>query len=155
MTAIDMLKVSASMAPVMAPWLALATLIAVLLRAWQPFRKMNLEREAGEVTRLTAQVTGLADELKTVRADVARERQAHERQMTLMRHRLNNEKQALDMLLTLLELRPERVDEVVAKVRSIRAENDRNIALERGLAAIPTDMAAAIDKLKDSKGVAE
>jgi outer membrane murein-binding lipoprotein Lpp len=117
------------------PWVAIAVVISVLLRAWQPFHKMKLDREQSEVGRLTARVETLEAHIERLESKIEEERQRHANAEQITRHRLNGETQSLDALLLLLETNPDKVTEAISRIRDMRAKAALEIAAEKGAAA--------------------
>lgn len=135
-----------ALAPALGPWMGGAVLIAVLLRAWQPFQKMKVDRDGELVSTLIARVekleTDLAGTRESLEAQLRLERAKHNGVMAVMRHRLNNVTACLDALLMLLEHDPSRAAEAVQRIKEMRGRQAELEASEKN-AVIAASIAAA------------
>jgi hypothetical protein len=94
-----------------------------------------LEVQAGEMVKLSRRVEQLEAKLESQRAD-------YEAQLGIHRHRANNIAACLDALLLMLELRPERVPEAVARIKQMRAEQTAGEVNEKATVAAAKIVAA-------------
>lgn len=142
----DGLGAAAALAPALGPWVAGSILLTALLRAWQPFRKMKVDRDgelvATLITRVEKLETDLAGTRESLEAQLRLERAKHNGVMALMRHRLNNVTACLDALLMLLEHDPSRAAEAVKRIKEMRGRQAELEASEKN-AVIAASIAAA------------
>lgn len=110
-----------------------------ILGAWiklrPKMREVNLTAEEKLRDDLIARVQKLESAAETAAAKLEAERARHEAEMSIMRHRVNNADACLDALLMLLKTSPEKVDEAVGHIETMRARQQQEIALERGAQA--------------------
>lgn len=113
-----------ALVPSLGPWFGAATLVAILLKAWQPFKMMAIGQAESHNERLIARVAKLEDDAGRFNERQATEREQHAALIQLMRHRLANMTMCLDALLMLLETAPERVGESVVRIKEMRARHE-------------------------------
>lgn len=148
------LQEAVALAPALGPWIGGAGVAAVLLRAWQPFRKMSLDRDGTLVATLIARVEKLEADLATVTRNfevkIEHERASYSALMAMMRHRLNNVQACLDALLMLLKHDPTRAAEAVQRIEEMRNRHAKIEAQERAeIEAARIVAAGAGQALKD------
>ena len=93
-----------------------------------------LAARAHDNKEMNERVKRLEDLLEQKQLEHEKERQIHDRERQIDRHRLNNITQCFDALVMLLEMAPDRVSEALAKVKQMRAQQARNEAMEKGAA---------------------
>lgn len=99
----------------------IVTLAGLVLRFIGPWRKQITEAEAQLRTELTNENHVLLDRIEKIERKLERERQRHNAERSLDRHRLNNMQACFDATLLLLEMNPDRAAEVVSKIKEMRA----------------------------------
>jgi len=119
-TAMTFVKTLATATPI---GLIAAALISYI-RARPEMARIKKEGDAAFAARMMARVEDLERRLAKAEAD-----------LQVTRHQLNNERQAFDMLIMLLESNPEKVSENLDRVKAYRAAQRDEIALEKGAIA--------------------
>lgn len=102
------------------------------LRTRPKMRELNQTAEEKLRDDLIARVQRLEADAVTNAALREAERARHEAEMSIMRHRVNNSDQCLDALLLLLKTAPEKVDQAVQHIETMRARQNAEIAAEKG-----------------------
>lgn len=150
------LLAAAKLAPALLPWFGACIAIGALLKAWQPFKKMSLDREREVTALLTARVASLEAKIAedTVRASQERERLedkidaqrelyeakldadrvVREAEMAKLRHRANNADQCLDAFVMLLDAEEDlspKVRRALAAIKEMRTRQREEHATER------------------------
>lgn len=132
------------------------TLLAfmVLVKAWTPWRQVELAADNSLRGDLLGRIGTLEGEIIAIRKAMDTERNRHESEMRaltekhtsemreltdrqssemrIVRHQLNNETMSLDMLLAMLETAPNKVTESIGKIKEMRAQRRLEIAAETG-----------------------
>lgn len=124
-------------------WGTFAVLLTLLVKQILPWRKMSIS--AGEKMREELNERLKASEekrekdrsefdakIKEIEDAREEERVQYENEMRILRHRVNGSDHAIDMLLALLEANPDKVLETVEKIKEIRAEQAKVVAIEKG-----------------------
>lgn len=108
--------------------LAALSLFGLLLRQVGPWRKQISETEERLRTELRAelqterQARQAADaRLEKMERKLERQQLRHNAERALDRHRLNNIQQCFDSLLLLVEMNPDKANEVVTRIKEMRA----------------------------------
>ena len=121
----------------------IALAIVTFLRSRPEIIKIRTEGEAGirdDLRERLRIIEERADKLQE-RMDEMREahkreleavRKQHAAEMQVMRHRLNNETQALDTLLMLIRTNPNKLQENISLIEEQRAKQRQEIAAEKG-----------------------
>jgi len=102
----------------------IAAALISYIRARPEMARIKKEGDAAFAARMMARVEDLERRLAKAEAD-----------LQVTRHQLNNERQAFDMLIMLLESNPEKVSENLDRVKAYRAAQRDEIALEKGAIA--------------------
>lgn len=102
----------------------IAAALISYIRARPEMARIKKEGDAAFAARMMARVEDLERRLGKAEAD-----------LQVTRHQLNNERQAFDMLIMLLESNPEKVSENLDRVKAYRAAQRDEIALEKGAIA--------------------
>lgn len=131
-------------------WGTFIVLLTLLVKQILPWRKMSIsagekmreelnerlkaseEKREKDRTEFDAKIKEIEDARKEERDAREEERVQHENEMRILRHRLNGSDHAIDMLLALLEANPDKVLETVEKIKEIRAEQAKVVAIEKG-----------------------
>lgn len=138
-------------------WTLVALVAVALVRVWPRLREINVQADDSLRAQLLARIGTLearantlekslydqqerhAVELRTMQqqhgAELRKMDARHHGEMQLLRHRFNNERAALEALLLLLKVSPEKVAEHVDQILEMRADRERTIALESGAMA--------------------
>lgn len=116
---------------------AVLGLIGLFVRQIGPWRKqttdaeMQLRKEMSETIRdQKAEIQRLEDKIDHVEQLREHDRVKYEAERSLDRHKLNNFSQILDTIFLMLETNPEKVPEVVQKMRDMRARQLEAEAIE-------------------------
>jgi len=72
----------------------------------------------------------LAQQAMTSEQSLNEMRRSHDNEMRIMRHRLNNERHSLDLVLELAELSPEKLASIIVRVKAARTQRDAEITTE-------------------------
>lgn len=121
-------------------------LLATVVKALPPMFKTKTDSDGSLRADLLGQISKLNDRHDALEREMREERERcevelqamraqHSAEIQVLRHRLNNETMSLDALLMLMEAAPDRVSENIAKIKDLRAERARTIALEQGALA--------------------
>jgi len=102
----------------------IAAALISYIRARPEMARIKKEGDAAFAARMMERVEDLERRLGKAEAD-----------LQVTRHQLNNERQAFDMLIMLLESNPEKVSENLDRVKAYRAAQRDEIALEKGAIA--------------------
>jgi hypothetical protein len=121
-----------------AGWVAVIGLLGVIVRQVSPWRQQKIDAEQQFRDALLKRV----DKLE---AALERERTARMRAESLLRHRVANAEQALDLFIELIEAQPEKAAHHAARIKE-RREKDRD-RLAKESAAVHAAMAAEADAL--------
>lgn len=122
------------------------TLVGLLIKQFGPWRKQTIDAEAQLREELASRVEKLEKQLEDERTAREGERIERAAELSLTRHRLNNVTQCLDTVFMLLEATPERVVEVVQKVREMREKQAEREAIESAQIHAAKIAAKAADK---------
>ncbi len=99
-------------------WLLTFSVIGVIIKGWPAIQDA--------VTRAK---TALGDRrlsrIEKLEAKLEQQSVAHEAEVKILRHQLNNVNSCLDAILLLIEAAPDRASEHVAKIRVMRAEQSQ------------------------------
>lgn len=131
-------------APVVAPWLVLASAVAILLKAWQPFAALKQARELGETARLSARVEALEGMVERLHAKIDQERAEYDAMMSIMRHRVNNSRMALKSIVMMLRVNPDKVTEALGQIESMMVEQEAAEREEKAALDLSRMTAAAV-----------
>jgi hypothetical protein len=124
-------------------WASFIALLGIIVRQLGPWRKIKVEAEQRLRDDLLQRVEKLEKTLD-------RERARHNAERALDRHRLNNVQACFDALMLMLDgATPERVADIVGKIKDMRAEQMRAEALEK--AAIHAAMVADSTERDDDR----
>ncbi len=115
-------------------WSLVLIAVITLIKAWPRLMELSAGSDASLRTDLLDRVATLEAQLEALHLAMDAARESHEREMRILRHQLNNERMSLDLLLAMLENAPEKVTDIVVKVKELRAQHALEIAAERGLA---------------------
>lgn len=125
-------------------WAVLAGIIfPALAKAFPEWRKVSGSNEGAIRDTLIHRIDTLEKRIGDLESEAQRQREKHELEMNqqrdqheaenrIMRHKLNNESATLDMLLMLFEAAPDRISEHIERIKQMRAERARNVAIESG-----------------------
>lgn len=102
----------------------IALILIAYIRGRPEMARIKKEGDAAFAARMMERVEDLERRLGKAEAD-----------LQVTRHQLNNERQAFDMLIMLLESNPEKVSENLDRVKAYRAAQRDEIALEKGAIA--------------------
>lgn len=80
--------------------------------------------------------------IEKLEAKIEQQSVAHEAEVKILRHQLNNVNSCLDAILLLIEAAPERASEHVAKIRAMRAEQTEAERAEKNAIASAKIVAA-------------
>lgn len=119
-TAMTAAKTMATAAPI---GLIVAMLIA-FIRSRPELLRIKQEGDAAFAARMMARVEDLERRLAKAEAD-----------LQVTRHQLNNERQAFDMLIMMMETNPDNVADNLERVKQYRAVQRNEIATEKGAIA--------------------
>ena len=114
------------------PFALFALIVLTLVKIWPRLKELGNERVTDSEARLTARVESLEAQLERVRLELGEERRRYEKEIQILRHRLNNEMHALDSLLMLMESAPDRLENNIQIIREQREKMRKEIALEKG-----------------------
>lgn len=123
--------------------LCITAVVTVWLRGFPTLKRDQLDADGLLRKDLLARLLAVEVRLASVEADNVRLRELHAGEMTIMRHKLANETASLDALLMLLAAVPDKVNDHIERIKQMRDERARNVAIETGLRAD----AARADKL--------
>lgn len=145
-----------TMIPAGMPWvaalIAIAACLGVLVKAWAVLRKVELDAGGsmrGDLMRRIGELEGRITYLETL---LARENAEHTAAMQVLRHDLANESASLDAFILLAEANPDKVIELLPKIKEMRERRKMRLAAEKGAMAgalMAGDGAFASRKSKD------
>ena len=107
-----------------APIGLIAAALVAFIRSRPELLRIKKEGDAAYAERLMARVEDLERRLAKTEAD-----------LQVTRHQLNGERQAMDMLIMLLETNPEKVSDNLERVKAYRAAQRNEVATEKGAIA--------------------
>ncbi len=116
-------------------WVLVILAVLTAIKAWPRLKEMQLGADGSLRTDLLARISQLETQVGAMETAQTEERERHQAEMQILRHRLNNETASLDALLLLLETNPDRTIESIAKIKELRAVKAQQIALEQGAMA--------------------
>lgn len=116
-------------------WAGFLVLAATIIRVAPSMFQTKTAADGSLRGDLLAQIKQLNERHDKLEADRVTDRERCDAEIQVLRHRLNNETMSLDALLMLMEAAPERLRENIAKIKELRAERARTIALEQGALA--------------------
>lgn len=126
-------------------WALLGSVILAMVKGWPVLRRIGNERETGLLAARAADMDEMRDRIATLESRIEKQRVDYEAQLGIHRHRANNIAACLDALLLMLELRPDRVPDAVARIKQMRAEQTVAEASEKGAVAGARIVAAGPD----------
>lgn len=142
---IDQFPTIKGMTPAAYGIFTLVLLVATaMIKAWPALRKMSFDADTSLRSDLLARIDTLEKQIAVLEAKHSEDANRHAAEMQVMRHRLNNETAALDALLLLLEVAPDKVTENISHIKDMRHARAQVTALESGA------MAGAAMKVKGS-----
>lgn len=95
-------------------WVAALTLLGIFIRQLVPWHKADLDSDASFRRDLVRRVRKLEVQLE-------RKEARHQAREALSNHKLRNITGCFDAMLLMLEMSPDRVPEIVAKIKEMRA----------------------------------
>jgi hypothetical protein len=107
-------------------WVVAISFLGIFVRQIVPWKKVIAESDVLFRRDLLSRIEKLERMLE-------RERSRHNAERALDRHRLNNVTQCFDALLLLIETAPDKATEIVAKIKTMRAEQLRAEAQEKAI----------------------
>src|SRR5579859_2162614 len=113
----------------------LGAIAVALIKGWPIWKKVGLDADGSLRTDLLKRIAELETHVATLENNISAERDRHAAEMSIIRHRLNNETASLDALLLLLEVAPEKLTENIALIKEMRANRANAVALEQGAAS--------------------
>ena len=126
-------------------WALLASVVLALVKGWPVLTRIANERETGLLSQRAADMDKMSEKIAVLEARIEKQRADYEAQLGIHRHRANNIAACLDALLLMLELRPDRVPDAVARIKQMRAEQTVAEASEKGAVAGARIVAAGPD----------
>jgi hypothetical protein len=129
---------------------AMLALLGIIVRQVIPWRRADAEAEAAFRGELLARENALTARVTKLEHTLNRERLRHNAERGLDRHRLNNITQCFDAILMMLEMNPDRSQEIVKKIKEMRAT--QMVAEAEEKAAIRAAEIAADDLEGDHDG---
>ena len=108
------------------------TVFTALSKAIPEWRKGTHTNEDNIREDLIHRIDALETRIHQLEDENQRQREHHDSEMRVMRHKLNNETASLDALLMLMEAVPDKVGEHVERIKEMRKERAQNIAIESG-----------------------
>ena len=108
----------------------LGIVLGALLRSIPKWREAEIGGEAGLRADMVHRIDKLESQVLGLETENQRQREKYEAAMRIMSHKLANETASLDALLMLLEAAPGKLSEHVDRIKSMRAERARNVAIE-------------------------
>lgn len=124
-------------------WGVLALLVTAMVRLWPAMTKLSGERERSLLDARAHDNAELKDRVDALEQRLETDRARHDAEQARDRHKIANLNQCLDALLMMLELAPEKVAEHIAKIKAMRAEQQRRETAEAAAIRSATIVAAA------------
>lgn len=101
-------------------WGLIAGIVIWWIRGEPDRRRARTEQDSSLRTDLLSRLKMLEHEVKLLTAKSEADREHHEAEMRIMRHKLGNETTSLDALLMLLETNPDKVGDAVFRIKEMR-----------------------------------
>ena len=117
--------------------LAALSLLTVIVKQWGPWKIIARDGRKSDLDLMTARINKLENLLEQKDAH-------HDAEVAVMRHRMNNLDQCLNMLLMLIEQDPDKAREAAARVRVMRERQEAAEASEKATIRAATITAAAV-----------
>jgi hypothetical protein len=114
---------------------ALLLAVVTAIKAWPRLRELQIEGDASLRTSLLARVSELEARVKDLEKLLGLREAKHAAESQVLRHRLANEEAALDACILLAEANPDRIIELLPKIKEMREAGRQRIALEKGAIA--------------------
>jgi hypothetical protein len=105
-------------------WTAVALIVVALARQINPWRKASID--AGERLR-----DDLLRRVEKLERELDRKEVRHQAERSLDRHKLNNVSQCFDAMIIMLEAAPEKVAEIVVRIKEMRKRQLEAEAIEK------------------------
>jgi phage shock protein A len=107
------------------------TAFGVWLKTRPRMAEIQSHREESEAARLGARVDTLEKMVDRLHSKIDQERAEHDALITVMRHRLNNSREVLRSMITLLRVAPEKVSVALDRIEAMMAEQEKQEAAEK------------------------
>lgn len=105
-------------------WASFIVLLGIIVRQVNPWRSQSISAEQ----RLREDLLKRVEKLER---DLERKETRHRAERSLDRHKLNNVSQCFDAVIIMLEAAPEKVGEIVAKIKEMRRRQLEAEAVEK------------------------
>lgn len=111
-------------------WALLALAVGGFVKLRPIMTKLAADREASLLAARAADNADLKDRVEKLEKRLEADRARHDAEQARDRHKIANLNQCLDALLMMLELAPEKVAEHIAKIKTMRSEQQKREAQE-------------------------
>lgn len=117
-------------------WVLCVAVVSAIIKGWPAIRDAATRAKTALGDRRLSRIEKLE-------AKIEQQSVAHEAEVKILRHQLNNVNSCLDAILLLIEAAPDRAREHVARIRSMRAEQTEAERAEKNMIQSAKIMAAA------------
>lgn len=118
-------------------WVLTATILGTIMHSWPAIRDATTRAKTALGDRRLSRIEKLE-------ARLDEQRVSYEAEVKILRHQVNNLNSCLDAILLLIEAAPERAQEHVARIRKMRAEQNRAETAEKAAFTTAKIVAAGV-----------
>lgn len=127
-------------------WALLFMAVATYWKILPKLKEITNKREIDLLEKRGEDMKSMSERLDKVEAERNADRKAHEAEVVLLRHRLNNVTQCLDALIMLIEAAPDKSAKHIEMIKKMRGQQRAEEALEKGAV-----IGASLASIRDDK----